>query len=149
MVRAAELTPKNLIAAMQRGDFYSSTGVLLDEVAFSPADKTLRVAVRVEQGVTYRISFITTKRGFDRTVRHVASPAAKGRPARRIPVYSEDIGRTVKTVEGARAEYRLEADDLYVRARVESDRPGRIAPHFHPKVKTAWTQPYSQPDSSP
>ena len=45
------------------------------------------------------------------------------------------------------AEYSLAADDLYVRARVESD---ERAPYYvlggkgamHPKVAMAWTQPY-------
>jgi len=143
MVRAAALTQEHLIAAMQRGDFYASSGVLLEEAAFTPADNTLRVTVKADQGVNYRIHFITTKQGFDQTVTEVASPAEKGRPARTIPIYSDDIGRTVKTVVGTNATYRLEADDLYVRARVESDSPSKTAPHFHPKVKMAWTQPYA------
>jgi hypothetical protein len=148
MVRAPALTPEHVIAAMQRGEFYASTGVLLEEVAFTPADKTLRVTVRAEQGVNYHIHFITTKQGFDRTITEIASPAKKGRPARTIPVYSDDIGRTVKTVVGTKAAYRLEVDDLYVRARVESNSPSKIAPHFHPKVKMAWTQPYAAKGAS-
>lgn len=143
MVRAAALTPEHLIAAMCRGDFYASNGVLLEEASFTPADNTLRVRVKAEHGVNYRIHFITTKRGFDRTVTEIASPAEKGRPARTIPIYSEDIGRIVKTVAGTQAMYRLAADDLYVRARVESDSPSTVAPYFHPKVKMAWTQPYA------
>ena len=66
----------------------------------------------------------------------------KGLPARKIPVYSDDIGKVVKTVNGIKASYTLKNDDLYVRARIESDIPSRITPYFHPKVKTAWTQPY-------
>ncbi|MDO9540771.1 MAG: hypothetical protein Q7J98_00405, partial [Kiritimatiellia bacterium] len=96
MVRAAALTPEHLIAAMQRGEFYASSGVLLKEAAFTPADNTLRVTVKAEQGVNYRIHFITTKQGFDRTVTEIASPAGKSQqPARTIPVYSDDIGRIV------------------------------------------------------
>jgi len=148
MVRAAALTPENLIAAMQRGDFYASCGVLLEEAAFTPADNTLRIKVQAEQGVNYRIHFITTKQGFDRTATAVLSPAEKGRPARTIPVYSDSIGRIAKTVEGTEAAYRLAADDLYVRARVESDSPSKTAPHFHPKVKMAWTQPYAAEGAS-
>ena len=63
-----------------------------------------------------------------------------------------EIGATVKLAEGARgeaveAEYTLADDDLYVRARIESD---EIAPYYaagnkgpmHPKTAMAWTQPY-------
>ena len=142
MVRAAALTPEHLLAAMHRGDFYASNGVFLENVVFTPGDNTLRVAVKAEPGVKYRINFITTKKGFDRTVTEIASPAEKNRPARTIPLYSDDIGRTVKTVAGTEAAYRLEADDLYVRAYVESDAPSKTAPYFHSKVKVAWTQPY-------
>jgi hypothetical protein len=112
-------------------------------VAFTPADNTLRVAVKAEEGVHYSIRFVTTKRNFDQKTTTIASPAENKRPARSIPIYSDDIGRTVKTVSGVKAEYRLEPDDLYVRAVVESDRPAKITPHFHPKVQTAWTQPYA------
>ena len=48
------------------------------------------------------------------------------------------------------AEYTLAEDDLYVRARVESDEPalyyttGGDGP-MHPKTSTAWTQPVLLP----
>lgn len=143
MVRAAAVTPENLIEAMRQGDFYATNGVVLEDVAFTPADNTLRVAVKAEEGVHYHIRFVTTKRNFDQKVTTIASPAEDKRPARSIPVYSEDIGRTANTVSGVKAEYRLEPDDLYVRAVVESDRPAKTTPHFHPKTQVAWTQPYA------
>ena len=48
--------------------------------------------------------------------------------ARTVPIYSKEIGATVKSVSGDKgqrlaAEYSLAADDLYVLARVESDEP--------------------------
>lgn len=142
MVRAAELTPEHLLAAMHAGDFYATCGVLLEDLAFAPSDKTLRVRVQAAPGAQYQIHFITTKRDFERTVSQLASPAEKKRPARTIPIYADDIGRVVKTVAGVEAEYCLEADDLYVRARVESNLPAKITPPFHPQMQTAWTQPY-------
>jgi histidinol phosphatase-like PHP family hydrolase len=142
MVRGEALTPDALLAAMHAGDYYATTGVTLDDVAFDAAARTLRVRVKPEPGVTYRIRFITTKRGFDQTVRTVESPAEKGRGARSLAVYSEDVGRTASLVEGASAQYRMAADDLYVRAKVESSVPTGYARHFHPEVQVAWTQPY-------
>ena len=49
-----------------------------------------------------------------------------GRPARTVPIYSSAIGATAKSMPGKKgdrvaAEYSLADDDLYVRARVESD----------------------------
>jgi hypothetical protein len=42
------------------------------------------------------------------------------------------------------ASYTLEDDDLYVRARIESDAPGVYGQKrkLHPYTCTAWTQPY-------
>lgn len=142
MVRSASLTPEAILSAMHGGDFYATTGVTLADVAFSPAGRTLRVMVTPDAGVTYRIRFIATKRGFDQTVRIVNVPAVKGHGARDLPVYSSDIGRTVSLVEGIEASYRLQPDDLYVRAKIESSVPSGYTRHFHPDVKVAWTQPY-------
>ena len=142
MVRSASLTPGALLEAMHAGDYYVSTGVTLDDVSFGAADKTLRVKVKPAKGVTYRIRFITTKRGFAPSVLTVSCPAEKGRGARTIPVYSADIGKTAHLVEGTEASYRMAADDLYVRAKIESSVPSGYARHFHPDVQVAWTQPY-------
>ncbi len=142
-VRSAELTPEGITAAMHAGDFYATCGVLLEEVAFNVAEKRLSVKVRAVAGVTYRIFFVTTRRGFDPAVSLVESPADGAKPARTIPVYSDDIGRTVLTVEGTEASYQMTADDLYVRARIESSVPGKFTRNFYPAVQTAWTQPYT------
>lgn len=142
MVRAAKLTPDHLLEAMHRGDFYASSGVLLDEVAFRPTERSLRVKVAAEPGVQYHIHFITTRRGFDPSVTYVKTSTEEKRPPRTLPIYSDDIGRTAEVVYGGEAVYQMAADDLYVRARIESDRPSKLTPHFHPRVQVAWTQPY-------
>ncbi|HOZ46248.1 MAG TPA: hypothetical protein PLO37_02465 [Candidatus Hydrogenedentes bacterium] len=143
MVRASALTAEALLAAMDAGDFYATTGVLLEEVEFRPRRRILRVKVQPEPGVTYRIRFLATKRGFDPAVRMVECPAEKGRTARTIPVYSEEIGKTVDLVEGIEASYRMASDDLYVRAKIESSTPSGYECHFHPDVQVAWTQPHA------
>lgn len=93
--------------------------------------------------MSYRIHFISTKRDFDQTVRILEIAAEQNRPARTLPIYSEDVGQVVRTVGGVEATCPLADDDLYLRARIESDQPGRLPDcHFHPQVRTAWTQPY-------
>ena len=156
VVRADALTPAALFDAMESGDSYASCGVDLEDVQFD--GKTLHVSVPAKKGVAYTIKFITTKQGADTGVVHtvnvpsVGKPDKGGRPARTVPVYSRDIGKTEKIVSGKKGErmavdYSLAADDLYVRARIESD---ESAPYYvlggkgamHPKVAMAWTQPY-------
>ena len=85
-------------------------------------------------------------------MRYVEIPPTKEHfnRARKVPVYDARIGATVKLVEGKKgdrleASYALAADDLYVRARVESDAPTKFKRKrcLHPAHHTAWTQPYS------
>ncbi|HON48916.1 MAG TPA: hypothetical protein PLZ60_14315 [Kiritimatiellia bacterium] len=142
MVRSTALDADALLTAMDAGDFYATTGVFLDDVAFDTSTRQLHVKVKAEPGVTYRINFITTKRGFDQSARPVHCPAEKGRGARTLTVYSADIGKTVKSMEGVEASYRMATDDLYVRAKIESSVASGYKRHFHPDVLVAWTQPH-------
>lgn len=151
-VRTGELTPSALFSAMDRGDFYASCGVDPDVVDFD--GERLTVSVPARPGVAHRIRFIVTKRDFsERPVRvvRVTSPLDKYGRVREIPESDPRIGLSAKVVEGRQdertsASYALESDDLYVRARIESDEPAFISPcsHFHPKVRCAWTQPYAK-----
>ena len=147
VVRSAELSPDALLAAMHAGDFYASTGVILADIAFDAAKRSLHVKVLPAPDASYTISFITTKKNFDQTVRTVEVPAVeKGRPRRTLPIYSADIGKTAHRAEGTEATYTMAPDDLYVRARIESSQPnpprGRL-PHIYPDKQVAWTQPYA------
>ena len=56
MVRAPRLEVAALTAALERGDFYASTGVVLDEV--TATEKGLAVKVRPDGDSKYRVQFI-------------------------------------------------------------------------------------------
>jgi len=151
-VRAAALTPEALFGAMDRGDFYASCGVVLDDIRFD--GRTLAVRVPAKAGVKHAVRFIVSKRDFpEKPVRTVElhfpnGKKPKGR-VRQLSVYGPEIGQTAKCVEGQAGEevmasYTLGADDLYVRARIESDEPAICPGYLHPKVRCAWTQPYSK-----
>ena len=137
MVRSERLDPASVIAAMESGDFYSSSGVSLRRM--ERASKTLRIEVEAEPGVTYTIRFIGTRRGFDPTRSPVVS--AKGEPIRATQNYSDQIGETLSVVAGPRAEYSLRGDELYVRAVVNSSK--KIAnPYRKGETASAWIQPW-------
>ena len=150
-VRAESLTQEALLRAMHRGDFYASSGVDFEDIAFDRKTGRLSVSLPAKPGVAYTVRFITTKRSAPlEPVRTVRTPSSGNAPVRDVPVYSDEIGavaRTVKCAKGNRAEaaYVLAADDLYVRARVETDEPTAYPSGncMHPTVKTAWTQPYT------
>ncbi|MEI7899432.1 MAG: hypothetical protein WCK89_04215 [bacterium] len=140
-VRAARLDPHALLQAMYRGEFYASTGVALERVAFDGEKGTLSVKVRPDAGATYTVRFTTTQAGFDRTTEAFDDPAKEKKPARTGIRYSDMIGKTAKTVEGLEASYTLGPDDLYVRATVTSSKKAVNRVSNEPEFDTAWTQP--------
>jgi hypothetical protein len=150
-VKADALNQDALFAAMYRGDFYAASGVDFEDIEFDRRRGALTVSVPAKAGVSYTVRFITTKRGADTQLRSVAVPAEGRRQPREAPVFSDTVGRTVKSetfAPGApvRSSYTLRPDDLYVRARVESSEPTlyRHKDRMHPTMKVAWTQPFRQ-----
>ncbi|MGB0578634.1 MAG: PHP domain-containing protein [Limisphaerales bacterium] len=135
-VRAEELSAKELIAAMKRGDFYSSTGVILRNVNVTKTD--YHVSVKPEKGVNYTIQFIGTLKGYDRTNTPIHNKA--GEKLRLTHRYSEDVGEVLKEVKGSKASYKFKGNELYVRAKVISDKP-QTNPINADDLEVAWTQP--------
>lgn len=151
VVRAAKLDANTIVQAMKDGDFYISTGVTLNDVAWDKTNKTLTVRVKAEPGVSYRIEFLGTKRNFDQSTKeHIVKAEAdathftyhtKMIPNRIITEYSKDIGRVFQTTQGPTATYTLKSDDLYIRARITSDRKATRRGNYTPEYESAWTQP--------
>jgi hypothetical protein len=92
-VRARALEADALMEAMQRGDFYASTGVELLDVSHAAKVYTVEVAT---PGCT--VEFIGSRVG-------------------------GEVGVVLSTSTERRAVYRCEGDELYVRARVTSPEP--------------------------
>ena len=113
VVRARELTPVALIEAMEKGDFYASTGVEMQDVVFKKG--TLEVQVAAEPGVDYTIQFWGAER-------------------------SDTEGKLLKEVKGTKASYKLTKNLLYVRARILSSKLQENPFEAGDKEK-AWTQP--------
>lgn len=116
-VRAEALTAEAILRALKAGDFYASSGVVLEDVFAEPRRLSLRI--RAEEGVTYATRFIGT-----RIVGGRAGPP----------------GEVLAEVEGASPSYAFKGDELYVRATVVSSRrhPNGYAPE---DFETAWVQP--------
>jgi len=132
MVRARRLAWPDLHEAISRGDFYSSTGVVLKDIRF--AQDRLAIEIEPRPGVSYRTQFIGTLAGFDAASKAPATQAAVTR------IYSEDIGKVLSEQTGPRAEYQMTGREIYVRAKVISS-----AAHPNPfaagDVEVAWIQP--------
>ncbi len=122
MVRAQDLESNSLVEAMQRGDFYASSGVTLSDVA--PGDRDYRVSIEAAQGVRYTTRFIGTRLIGTRVQENELGPPGE--------VFLETTNNP--------AIYTYRGDELYVRAVITSslDHPN---PYAQGDKQTAWTQP--------
>jgi hypothetical protein len=136
MVRARKLTANGMVNAMEAGNFYASSGVVLKDV--KRRRKSLSIRIEGETGVTYTTRFIGTRKGFDRASKPVLDK--DGKEVRATRRYSEDIGVVLQEVEGLKAEYEFAGDELYVRAVITSSRK-KENPYREGEFETAWTQP--------
>jgi hypothetical protein len=136
MVRAKSLAIDDLIAAMEEGDFYASSGVTLRDVRREK--DSLSLEIEAEPGVTYTTEFIGTRKGYDRKSEQVTDD--DGTTMRTTRRYSADIGTVLAKVEGTAASYSLKGDEIYVRAHIVSSKL-KADPYREGEFEQAWTQP--------
>ncbi len=136
MVRAARLEIGSLIAALEAGDFYASSGVTLKDVRRDA--HRLAVEIEPEAGVTYTTEFIGTRKGYDAS--HQPVTDAAGTALRVTQRYSKDIGTVLAKVDGTKASYTLKGDEIYVRAHIISSKV-KADPGVPGEQEQAWTQP--------
>ncbi len=134
MVRAAVLTPEALVSAMENGDFYSTTGVVLDDVAAENGRYVLRI--RTEPGITYTTRFVGTRRGYSVSI-PIPNPSVSLVTGER---FGNEIGVVLSEVAGAEPSYQMDGSELYVRAKVVSTKL-KANPSRPSEFEAAWTQP--------
>ena len=115
-VRAKELSPNNIINALEAGDFYASTGVELKEVKFD--NNKLEINIKAEKNVGYKIQFVGVKKG-------------------------NTNSEILKETDATYAEYELSDDILFVRAKIISDKLKKN-PYKEGDTEVAWTQPVTK-----
>ena len=136
MVRSEKLDAASLIAAMEAGDFYASSGVTLRDVRHD--SRGISIEIEPQPGVTFRTEFIGTRKGWDTASEPVLGD--KGEALRTTRRYSKDVGRILAIADGTTAQYAFKGDELYVRARIVSSKhkEGVLSPD---EMEQAWTQP--------
>ncbi|MFT7678368.1 MAG: hypothetical protein ACI8QC_002358 [Planctomycetota bacterium] len=113
MVRASELSGDALVVAMQRGDFYGSSGVTLND--FSSTDGRYSVDVVARDGVETSVQFYGAREG-------------------------GEAGELLYETSNNPAVYEYKAGDLFVRAKVVSDR-AKDDGAWADETEAAWLQP--------
>ena len=113
VVKSDTLSAPALIEAMEKGDFYSSTGVSLKTLDYDK--KNVKVEVEPEAGVNYTITFLGCLKG-------------------------ETEVKELKVVEGTAADFEIKDDILFVRSKITSTKL-QENPIEDIKYESAWTQP--------
>ena len=143
VVRATHLTPEYILKAMEVGDFYASTGVMLKKSHFD--GKTISLEIEPEENLTYTTYFIGTLNSYNPD----SKPALdeKGKPIKTTRIYSNDIGKVLKTVKGTSASYTFKGNEIYVRAKVVSSKHKQHLGDF-PKNVLAYPHELSQTEAA-
>jgi hypothetical protein len=115
MVRAHHLSADSLVRALRAGDFYSSTGVTLTDVAYSATDRKLTLRIEPVAGETFTTQFLGVRR-------------------------NGTAGAVLAEVKALNPSYTLQPNELYVRALVTSTGKPAVPSDEFP-TKRAWTQP--------
>jgi hypothetical protein len=136
VVRAPRLRVDDLLAALDAGDFYASSGVRLKDLKRSPTELSLEIDP--EPGVTYTTQFIGTLRDFDPASQPGPRPSNSIYAVTRL--YTGAIGAVLGETKDLRARYRLQGDELYVRAKVISSKSKPNA-GTEGETEAAWVQP--------
>ncbi len=113
MVRARKLDSSDILQALEKGNFYASTGVVLED--FSVTSKHYRIIISDEPGIRYTIQFIGCKKG-------------------------NNHAEILAEITGTKAEYRFTGDELFVRAKVISSKI-KSNPFAEGDREVAWLQP--------
>ena len=132
MVKAPALSASSIIKAMEKGDFYSSSGVSLSSIQTTKESFSFKIST--EKGVTYKTWFVGTRNNFknskDVAKRNSLNPSAAG------------IGEILGQTDSIEPKYNFKGDELYVRAHVVSSKK-KSNPYSSGEQEQAWLQPIS------
>ena len=114
MINSKKLETSSLIEAMEKGDFYASTGIRIKKYVVTK--NQIRVEVEPEQGVHYEILFLGYKDGGEAV-------------------------EILERIEDTKGSYTFQDNDLFVRVKITSDALKESPPNTQ-ETKQAWTQPF-------
>lgn len=142
MVRSGELSPGTILDAVDKGDFYSSTGVRLKDINFN--GKKLILEIEPQEGIEFTTEFIGTLKGTDLNGKLTID--SKGNTIENTTqTYSNETGKVLARSNSLNPTYTFTGNELYVRARVTS-----TADHIDPNTgkilgkQKVWVQPHLQ-----
>jgi len=124
MVHAASIGSQDIMNAIEAGDFYASTGVFLDDYRV----ENNVISVKIDEKST--LAELQAGRGYARKDLKDLSPGY-------CIAFIGCNGKILKSVNAAKAKYKIQPSDQYVRVRISYN----IDHHEHFDTYYAWTQP--------
>ncbi len=117
------LTPEAITAAMSKGHFYATNGVILASI--SSSKESMKVAIdSLKTAEEVKSPYVTGKKN------------SAGKPGFKIEFIGL-FGKSLASFDGTIAEYKIQEADIYVRAKLTYTRSSKEGvEHFY-----AWTQP--------
>ena len=132
MVKSIHLTPESVISAMEKGDFYASTGVYIKSIQSNP--KSYAITIQPENGITYSTQFIGV-------VKNDISDIDTFKNSEMKDIINDNtIGKILSVKEGAKVSYQFQGNEIYVRAKIISSKL-KENPYAKNDFESAWLQP--------
>jgi len=122
MVKAQQLNPDQIIASLESGNFYSSTGVLLNNI--NQDNNSYVVDISEKPGITYTTQFIGSTQSINQ----------------KDDIDNNEIGKIFYETKTNPAIYNFTGKEIYVRAKIISDK-FQENPYSKGDLEMAWTQP--------
>ena len=138
MLRAKFLSPESIVNAMKRGEFYASSGVVLNRVEFEKTNKTLHIEIEPDGDAEFTTKFIGTPTDFDKKTTQRRDK--EGNAIEGTLDYSAEVGKVFATEKGHNVSYQMTGGELYIRATITSSKAPADPTSESPFAK-AWTQP--------
>ena len=123
MVKAQQLNPDQIISSLESGNFYSSTGVLLNNI--NQDNKSYVVDISEKPGITYTTQFIGSTHSINQ----------------KDDIDNNEIGKIFYETKTNPAIYNFTGREIYVRAKIISDKL-QENPYSKGDLEMAWTQPF-------
>ena len=123
MVKAKELNADKIISSLESGNFYSSTGVLLNKI--NQNNKSYMVDISEKPGITYTTQFIGSTHSINQ----------------KDQIDNNEIGKILYETKTNPAIYNFTGREIYVRVKIISDKL-QENPYSKGDLEMAWTQPF-------
>lgn len=122
MVKADKLNADEIIKSLESGNFYSSTGVLLNNIQYN--NQSYIIDINEKIGITYTTQFIGSTKLINAS----------------DEINSSEIGKVFLETKTNPAKYNFTGKEMYVRAKIISDK-NNDNPYSKGDFEIAWTQP--------